>query len=157
PALQSILLVEDETVRIESAAEMPLLINGRLETDAILRDQDRIKIGPFEMLVHLPQSTAVQSHVGPVSSTETPDLEGEGSEDVGLLTPAELVERIEAATELVNDYEQRQRLGIEAMLDAAARRRDESHADRSTGPLLPMASAETRPESPLVDLEALVV
>ena len=58
------------------------------------------------------------------------------------LSAEELVERIEAATELVNEFEERQRLGIEALQAAIQQPRAASSFRRNpNGAVLPIAGA----------------
>ena len=74
------------------------------------------------------------------------------------MSAAELVERIEAATEMVNEFEERQRLGIEA-LQAAIQGRELKPA--TVEPASNSSCRSQRPPAganrPLVDLESLVV
>jgi hypothetical protein len=85
-------------VWLEAMADSPeLWVNGRPEKCVRLKDQDRLRIEPFELIVHLPANAAatVQSAV-PVATEGDAD-----TAEAGDLSALELVERIDAATELV--------------------------------------------------------
>ncbi len=159
PPLHSMILTDGNDAWIEAVAASPeLLINGRAERSGRLKDQDRVRIEPFEMIVHLSANApAVQTSVP--SSSVASIAQSEATE-VGDLSALELVERIEAATELVNDFEQRSRLGIDALLAAVEERRARMPADPMTpqrGAVLPMSAASAEADHlELADLESLV-
>jgi hypothetical protein len=122
-----------------------------------MTDGDRIAIGPIEFIAHVPEQSEI-----PASVREAIDLELNAEEDepeVSEMSAADLVERIEAATEMVNEFEERQRLGIEA-LNAAIQGRELKPATvaPASNSVLPIAAAAgTAASRPLVELETLVV
>ncbi len=160
PPLHSLLSIEGGEVWLEAIAGAPdLLVNDRAEKCVRLKDQDRVRIEPFELIVHLTcnAAAAVESAKAP-----TPPLADQSSEssEVRDLSALELVERIEAATQLVNEFEERSRLGVESLLAAVEDRRGRLAAGAPKAPrgsVLPMnvASAEAD-HLELADLESLV-
>jgi len=158
PPLHALIFVDGPDIWLEAmASHPPLRVNGRTETSVRIVDGDQIGIGPIELVAHVPLRAAASA---PVAETLDLALEEEADEPAeSELSAKELVERIEAATELVNEFEERQRLGIEA-LQAAAQRRESHPAsiEAAGGALLPIAGAVGQPAvRPLVDLESLVV
>jgi hypothetical protein len=154
PPLHSLIFVDGEDIWLEAMAATPeLRVNGRTQTSVRLVDGDRIEIGTIELVAHIP-AQAEKSIQPQESQAELHEerLEPAASE----LSAKELVERIEAATELVNEFEERQRLGIEA-LQAAIQQREQQQAsaDAPAHAVLPIANAV--PERPGVDLDSLVV
>ena len=82
---------------------------------------DRIsKSGPIELVAHIPAQTENSIQPQEPQNIEIHDELPEPA--VSELSANELVERIEAATELVNEFEQRQRLGIESLQAAIQQR-----------------------------------
>ncbi len=138
------------------ASAPPLRVNGRTETSVRIADGDRIGIGPIELVAHVPARSAA-----PAPLAESLDLDSEEEADepaASELSAKELVERIEAATELVNDFEERQRLGIEALQAAVQRHEPQTASVETRGAVLPIAGAVGQTAGqPLVDLESLVV
>ena len=129
-------------------------MNGQTRTSARLVDGDRISIGPIVLVAHIPAQT--ENCVQP-EATQTVELGEDLPEPApSELSAKELVERIEAATELVNEFEERQRLGIEA-LHATIQQREhqQASADAPANALLPIAGVV--PGRPGVDLDSLVV
>jgi hypothetical protein len=136
------------------AATPELRVNGRTETSVRLADGDRICIGPIELLAHVPAQPA--NSIQP-QATQDVEIQQERPEPAASeLSAKELVERIEAATELVNEFEERQRLGIEALHAAIQQREHQlSAAETPAHATLPIAGGVTaRPD---VDLDSLVV
>jgi len=147
-------------VWLEAMSDSPeLWVNGRPEKSVRLNDQDRLRIEPFELIVHLPASLAAATQTlssGAPQSVEGPAELAEPSDPSAL----DLVEQIEAATELVNDFEQRSRLGMESLRSAVEERQNRMLARSSSPPrstLLPISQAAPPEEhSALADLESLV-
>jgi Inner membrane component of T3SS, cytoplasmic domain len=157
PPLHSMICVAGAEVWLEAMADSPeLWVNGRPEKCVRLKDHDRVRIEPFELIVHLPANAAatVQSAVPNASAGDADTAEA------GDLSALELVERIEAATELVNDFEQRSRLGMESLLSAVEERQARRVASSPVPPrstVLPISQAPaTEDQSALDDLESLV-
>jgi Inner membrane component of T3SS, cytoplasmic domain len=158
PALHSLIVLDGGEMWLEAVAPAPAIeVNGRAESSVQLAHGDRIRIGGFEFLAHVPQRSASVS--APLD--EEFGSEAVAEEEVGELSAAELVERIEAATQLVNDFEERQRLGLEAMLNNAAqlKRDTASTADDAANEdsILISESADESDNQMVRDLEALVV
>jgi hypothetical protein len=159
PVLHSMICIYGAEVWLEAMADSPeLLVNGRPEKCVRLKDQDQLRIEPFEMTVHLPagalaaaQSTAPETELSPAQAEST---------DASDLSAVELVERIEAATQMVNEFEERSRLGMESLLSAVEGRRNRivaapAPAPRST--VLPMSAGSAEANHlELADLESLV-
>jgi predicted component of type VI protein secretion system len=145
---------------LEAMANIPeLLVNGRPEKSVRLKDADTLRIGPFELIVHLAASVPAVAEVLPAQAAAAANNDLQTPEP-GELSPLELVERIEAATQLVNDYEERSRLGIESLLHAVEQRRERMVASPAAAPrgtVLPMSPVPSDADRmPLGDLEALV-
>jgi hypothetical protein len=160
PLLHSMICVNGSEVWLEAMADSPeLCVNGRPEKCVRLKDQDRLRIEPFELIVHLPAdaSAVVQSLPAGVSQLAEEQAESIQTSDLSAL---ELVERIEAATELVNDFEERSRLGLESLRSAVEERQNRMIAGSSAPPrstVLPISqAAPPEDHSALADLESLV-
>jgi hypothetical protein len=158
PPLVAMIFQDGSDIWLEAIAPAPALrVNGRIETSVRLTDGDRIAIGPIELIAHVPEESAL-----PASVREAIDLElstEENESEVSEMSAAELVERIEAATEMVNEFEERQRLGVEA-LHAAIHGRELKPAavEAASNSVLPIAAAAAPAANrPLVDLETLVI
>lgn len=152
--------IAGDEVWLEAMTDSPeLLVNGRPEKCVRLKDQDRLRIEPFELIVHLPAN--VSASIQAVTHAAPQLIEAEAQlVDTGDLSALELVERIEAATELVNDFEQRSRLGIESVLSAIEERQHRMVSGSAMPPrstLLPISQAPPAEDySGLADLESLV-
>lgn len=154
PPLHSLLFVDGPDIWLEAVAATPeLRVNGRLETSVRLVDGDRIHIGPIELVAHIP---AQAENSIQLSDSQAELLEKLPEPAASELSAKELVERIEEATELVNEFEKRQRLGIEA-LHAAIQQRENQQAstDAPADALLPIGGSFSG--RPGVDLDSLVV
>jgi hypothetical protein len=158
PPLHTLVLIDGAEIWLEAMAPSPpLRVNGRTETSVQIVDGDQISIGPIELVAHVSAEFAALTGPG-----ESLDLESEDEDEepaVSELSAKELVERIEAATELVNEFEERQRLGIEA-LQAAIQQREplSSPSETPSNALLPIAGAVGQAsDRPHVELESLVV
>jgi hypothetical protein len=147
-------------VWFEALADSPeILVNGRPEKSVRLNDQDRLRIEPFEMIVHVPAQLGAASQSAPANVQAPSEGESQPAE-LGGLSALELVERIEAATELVNNFEQRSRLGMESLLSAVEDRRSRLVAPAPAAPrgtVLPINSPSDEADHlDLADLESLV-
>jgi hypothetical protein len=154
---------EGADVWLEALATSPeLLVNGRPEKSVRLKDQDRLRIEPFELIVHRPAGLIAAPVAAPAQpALQTPDHQEDAS-DLSDLSALDLVERIEAATQLVNDFEQRSRLGMEGLCSAVEERRGRMLSPPAAsaapqGALLPMSAASAAADHlELADLESLV-
>jgi predicted component of type VI protein secretion system len=167
PALHTLIVVDGGHIWLETLAPLPAVeLNGRPVTSVRLNDGDQIRIGSFELVAHVsappvnsdaspPQSPVPVSEIAAVDQIEEV-VEPEASS----LSAADLVERIEAATQLVNEFERRQRLGIEALLESIDRQdglAEAASADPSRGTVLPMSEVADESSNPsLDDIESLV-
>jgi hypothetical protein len=125
PPLVALIVADHTDAWLDAFAPSPLIrVNGRTQTSARLQDGDCIQIDSFEFVVHRPTGpgeAATESQ--PVAATGQIDLRAPADElPVSELSASELVNRIEAATELVDEFERRQRLGVEALLSALEER-----------------------------------
>ena len=124
PILHSILLVEEDGAHIDSVVSAPqLLVNGRPERSADLRDGDVFSIGKFEFQVHVPQP------IGALQASENsqPPVP-QSAEELGRLSMAQLVALLEAEQEQVAGYESGRKSGAEALLDTVRRIADSKAA-----------------------------
>jgi hypothetical protein len=154
PPLHSLILVDGPDIWLETMAATPeLRVNGRTETSVRLSNGDRISIGPIDLVAHIPAQP--ENSIQP-EATHDVEIVEQPEPAANEMSAKELVERIEAATELVNEFEERQRLGIEA-LHAAIQQREQqrSVADAPAHATLPIAGGVTG--RPGVDLDSLVV
>lgn len=121
PILHSVLLVEEQGAHIDSLVEHPtLLVNGAPRRTADLQNGDIFTIGRFEFAVHVPQPTESDSLENLQADVEA-DADPEADlDEVGKLTAAELVERIEQEQSLVNEYQDARYAGARALLQAAS-------------------------------------
>jgi pSer/pThr/pTyr-binding forkhead associated (FHA) protein len=162
PPLFALIFVDGSDIWLESMAATPALrVNGRAETSVRIADGDRIGIGSIELVAHVPAASLAAV---PVADNLEMSFEDEADAPAASdLSARELVERIEAATELVNEFEERQRLGIEALHSAVEGRLQRPASaspeiEVSGDTLLPIAGAIRQPEGrPLVELESLVI
>jgi hypothetical protein len=116
PALHSIITVADHEIALEAiGAEPGLTVNGRLVRNALLHDGDTIGIGEVEFLARLEAGHA------PAAAEQTNGATN-GSIDtdrpVTEIPAAELVDLIEQEERRVEDFENRQRDGARALVDA---------------------------------------
>jgi hypothetical protein len=160
PPLHSMICVDGADVWLEALATSPeLLVNGRPEKSVRLKDRDKLRIEPFELIVHFAATVPAIALSLPTEASHS-DRELPEIDEPSDLSAIELVERIEAATQLVNDFEQRSRLGMESLLHAVEERRNRTVTGTAVAPrgtLLPMSAAATEADSPaLADLESLV-
>ena len=154
PPLHSLIFVDGSDIWVEAMAATPeLRVNGHAQTSVRLVDGDRIKIGPIELVAHIPAQT--ESSIQPQESQDFANHDEPLEPAASELSAKELVERIEVATELVNEFEQRQRLGIESLQAAIQQREQQTSAVAPAHAVLPIASAA--PNRPGVDLDSLVV
>jgi hypothetical protein len=157
PALLAFLVVDGRNVWLETMPQAPAVhINGQPQTSIPLVDKDHIRIGAFEFVVHL----AAQTNAAPIPVETSDPNETRHESAANDLTIAELVERIEAATNLVEDFEGRRRLGMAALVAAVDNRDLSFHSDFAEtvrGAVLPMSGASaTVPALPIGDLESLI-
>ena len=155
PPLHSMIFVDGRTFGWRRWPRRPNCEStGEVETSVRIVDGDRIAIGPIELIAHVPAQA--ENSIQPQESQSLEIHEERHEPAVSEMSAKELVERIEAATEMVNEFEERQRLGIEA-LHAAIQQRElqPASAEHCAHAVLPIARAV--PERPGVDLDSLVV
>lgn len=160
PALHAMIYVDGADLWLEAMSASPAIeINGKAETSVCLSNLDHIRIGAFELVAHIPMGIAVSAapSVVDVSDVKTRNEVAAGEETE--LSAAELVEQIEAATQLVNEFERRERLGMEALLDAIERHEPArpSVDSTATGVISLESASGAVDEFAGADLETLVV
>ena len=116
PALHSIITVIGREITLEAiGAEPGLTVNGRLVRNVLLHDGDTIGIGEVELLARLEAGHAPAAVEQPGRVTSGPiDAERPLAE----ISAAELVDLIEQAERTIDDFEDRQRDGANALVDA---------------------------------------
>lgn len=131
PTLHSLIRLDGRQARLEAVVTPPLpFVNGRPVEEGSLRDGDVIEIGPFGLTVHLP-GLAVAGSPPDESVWDDPSA----CRSVDELSAEQLVDLIEAEQALIDQFESRERLGIEALADAALRRaRQTADSERDAGP-----------------------
>ena len=127
-ALHSIITIAGREIAIEAiAAEPGLTVNGRLVQNAILHDGDVIAVGEVEFLARL---EAGRSPVG-ATAVSLPAINAAlGERPAAELSAAELVDLIEQEERLIDDFEERQRVGANALVEAIMGRARRSAAAR---------------------------
>jgi hypothetical protein len=114
-ALHSIITIAGGEIAIEAiAAEPALTVNGRLVQNAILHDGDVIAVGEVELLARLEAGHA------PIGATAVaaPALPAAHERAPSELSAAELVDLIEQEERLIEDFEERKRVGANALVQA---------------------------------------
>lgn len=128
PALHSIITISGREIALEAiAAEPGLTVNGRLVQNAILHDGDVIAVGEVELLAHLEAGhSPAGAQVGSTGAAAAIESDRSPAE----LTAAELVDLIDAEERQIEEFEQKQRVGAEALVQAIAgrARRPADHA-----------------------------
>jgi hypothetical protein len=115
PALHSIITVSGREIGLEAiAAEPALTVNGRIVHTASLHDGDVIAVGDVELLARF---EAGHSPVG-AQMTKGPSAHGEGDRPAPERSAAELVDLIDQEQGEIEDFEQRQRDGAQALVSA---------------------------------------
>ena len=125
PPLHSIVHVDHVEVLLETVAQSPpLKVNGLLVESVLLQDGDKIEIGSLEFMAHRPPDDFIAQPGTAQTNHLVFDLDAEDGEelDPSRLSAAELVELIEEEEAEVELFEQRQQLGVEALLDSVAER-----------------------------------
>jgi|GEM_PF-636587 len=139
PALHSIITVSGREFAIEAiGAEPGLTVNGRLIQTSLLHDGDIIGIGEVELLARLEAGhapAAIEQTAG------TPQNSIDVNRPLADTTAAELIDLIEHEERQIEEFENRQRDGAQALVDAIMARVER----RTTGDV----PAELGPRSPI--------
>ena len=114
PALHSIITVSEREIALEAiAAEPAMIVNGRRVEQVCVHDGDLIAIGEVELLARFeagqPPAQTETASVTTGSSVERP---------VSELSAIELVDRIEHEERQIEEFEQRQNVGAQALTEA---------------------------------------
>lgn len=142
PILHSILLVNEEGAHIDAVVAWPqLIVNGAPCRTADLHDGDQFTIGKFEFAVH-EQRPAGAAQVQATPQDALPEIAE--SEDLGALSVAALLERIDRDQRQVNHLQASREEGARALLQAA--RQADGRDD---------AGSSAAPEALLQELQAL--
>jgi hypothetical protein len=120
PFLHSLIVRSDQSLTIEAFAAHPeLRINGAVVRTAELRDGDRLEIGLFELTLHRQASVEAEPSE-PLYAPIPLDLADEPApRPASELSAAELAAQIEAHETAVAEFDDRQRSGVAALLQAA--------------------------------------
>jgi hypothetical protein len=114
PSLHSVITIESGKLHIECIVPIPpLQVAGCEVESAILTDDDSIHIGEFEFRVQLPENGLAMSHPDEVDSFEAID-----DRPLGALSTDELLDRLERDMQLVEQFDQGQEAGAEALMDS---------------------------------------
>ena len=126
PPLHSIVHVDRVETLLETVAlSPPLKVNGLVVESVLLQDGDQISIGPFEFVVHRRSPAAENHYADPLSADASlagMDIETREPVDVENVSAADLADLIEREEQFVEQFQQRQRLGADALLDAIGER-----------------------------------
>lgn len=153
PALHSVIHRNGGEIWIDAFAEAPpLRVNGHDVDIVRLEDGDTLEIADFQLVLRLQVAEAAET---PVASP-VPENTADGS--LAGLTASQLVELIEKEAALVSDFEDRQQLGAEALLQAVYDRttvKGRQAIPLPTRSMLP--AAELQEQSLLGDLERVLL
>ena len=156
PPLHSILIVRDDgSAEIESMGSAPdLIINGVVTDRSVVRCGDCIEIGAFSFNVQPTGTASPQKQIDDPSTAEIPIEECLAEKTVEStvdLSAADLVGRLERDEDLVEMFESRRELGLEALLKAVLtenenRNTAETTADEPAATVkMPVPAAESEP------------
>lgn len=150
PLLHSQIVSDDDGLWLEAIASAPTLqVNGSSENYVALCDGDRIDIGPFSFLVHVPVRTASHAH------EEFWDIQDDHDPlNLDAMSAADLVAYIECEQESVDRYEGRRELGAKALLQMAGNRVPTVHKHKSQPVRLHESFNATHPEPQSLPLNA---
>lgn len=110
PALHSIVTIDGDEITVESlTAEPELFVNGIVTRSAALHDGDILRIGGVELQTRV----TIGAHV---SAKTTFDEEPHRSPEE--MSALELVEQIERDQALIDEFESKQKLGEDALLES---------------------------------------
>lgn len=120
PFLHSLIVRCGDALAIEAFVSAPeLRVNGAVVRTAELTDGDRLSIGPFEFTLHL-QVSAEAEPSDPLYAPIPLEVAVEADEQpTAELSAAELIEKIEAHEAEAAEFDDRQRRGVAALLQAA--------------------------------------
>ncbi|MEX2288650.1 MAG: FHA domain-containing protein [Planctomycetaceae bacterium] len=121
PLLHSILRTDGRDVLLEAVAgNPPLIVNGVATDSAHLQNGDVVAIGTFEFVVECAKTVEIAAPAPTASAKNDADeAHGDALDDVAA---AELIERIEAELNEIEEFESRRLLGAGALLQAALER-----------------------------------
>jgi hypothetical protein len=116
PALHSLITVSGGEITLEAiAAEPALKVNGRCIQTALLHDGDVIEVGEVELLARF---EAGQTPSGAQMISAPPAALAEDERPLSDLSAAELIELIEHEEKQIEEFEQQQREGAHALVQA---------------------------------------
>lgn len=164
PALHSVIHRSGCDVWIDAFAQSPpLRVNGR-DVDLVrLQDGDSIEIGEFHLTVGLHLALAADGNEPASSESASIDAIESQIEETPIeeLSAAELVDLIEGETKLISEFEDRQQLGAEALLEQVLSRATEVDTAASRSIRIPAGTAadatEMEEQSLLGDLERVLL
>lgn len=114
PSLHSVITMKSGKLHIECIVPMPpLLVAGCEVESAILTDGDSVHIGDFEFRVQIPENALAMSHLD-----EADSFDAIGDRPLGALSTDELLDRLERDMQLVEQFDQGQQAGAEALMDS---------------------------------------
>lgn len=123
PMVHSVLSFRDGTWHIEALAnDPPLRINGAHVREAVLSEGDRIEIAGFVLRFarqRVAQSIPAEAVASEEDSAEFTGLIEATAADPKGLTAAELADHIESALHLLEQVQERQRSGLQALVQRA--------------------------------------
>jgi hypothetical protein len=125
PALHSVVHREEGRFRLESIADAPpLMINGEVQTSAIIHSGDQIQIGSIEFTARFLTTRVDADDLTDEAEATTPDIPNLSEDDSCLedLTAEELVDLIDREQQAVAEFESRQQAAEHALLDSVMQR-----------------------------------
>jgi hypothetical protein len=124
PPIHSMIVADDDQVLLERLSTGPALrVNGEDVESVTLNDGDEISIGRILFTVRFEATAVTQIATGPVDLVAdvalTPE-ELQELKDIESMSVVELVNQLEADTDLVNEFETAQQTGLESLVFEAA-------------------------------------
>lgn len=141
PALHSLLQFENGGFWIEAVAPDPqLFVNRKPVSSCLLRHDDLIEIGQFQLTVRLGQQKQLAGEAASVPATSSlassaPHLSFSGEFDrtkIAELSAEELVDALGHEMEMIERFDRRLKLGAGALIDAVQQHRDRAEQQRSS-------------------------
>jgi hypothetical protein len=160
PAVHSRMFIDEDTLHVEAIASTPaLIINGRAVRKGVLLDGDKLGIGSFEFIVRRKTqpsqniSMAALMAEAAIDGFDNFEVDDFDQDDLEGLSAAELLDRIEKEQAFVDAFENRQRMGALALLNAVRERMHIEEPDAIADELDSVIPIPTIPEAAVSDEE----
>ena len=156
PAVQSVVHVDGDDIWLETLADSPeVRVNGRVTRSAALAPGDELEIGSFCLTLHrtsAAQRVSAPRLYGATVSEILAQEEAVNPLDVEELTARQLVDLIEQEEALIEEFEERRRMGAQALMDVVRQRFGSIEDEDGTEPV-----EQPTPRQLLHELQAAIV